>query len=432
MQGIATPVTAPTRVLGLPGAVAIGLGAMLGTGLFVGLAHAAAASTSGLVWAILAAGALAALNGLAVAQLAAAWPESGGTWAWARRTLGPGPGFVAGWLFLCAKSASCATAALGLAPHLLTLVGLAPEGLATRLASATSALLVTGLAAQGLRRSARVNAVLVSLTLGGLAVFVVAALLAAPPGAEHRLAGAFHPPTSARDFLFAVALCFVAFAGYARVATLGEEVRDPGRTIPRALLLSLALVATVALAVTLAAVALAGVDGLAAARHDDVPLATLAEAQSGPVPQPLVRAAVGLAALAALGGVMLNLILGLSRVAFAMGRGGDLPRGLGTLDTGGSPRAAVLGVGGLVATLTLVGETETTWAFSAFSVLGYYGITHLAAWRQPASERRLPRWIHAVGIVACIGLACFVPPDVWATGLGLIAAGLTARWLARR
>jgi APA family basic amino acid/polyamine antiporter len=427
-----TPAPTPARVLGLRGAVTVGLGAMLGTGLFVGLAHAAARSGPGLAWAIIAAGGLAALNGLAVAQLAAAHPESGGAWAWAGRNVGPAAGFSAGWLFLCAKSASCATAALGLAAHVLTLFDMGVDGVAVRALAAALTLLVTALAASGLKRSARVNAALVSVTIGGLGLFVAAALTAASSGGSARLAEAFALPLDGPGFLGAIALCFVAFAGYARVATLGEEVEEPSRTLPRALLLSLGLVAALSLAVTLGAVTLAGVDGLAAARHDDVPLARLAETHPGPVPAPLVVLSLGCSALAALGGVTLNLILGLSRVAFAMGRGGDLPRRLGTLDATGSPRAAVMGVGAVVAALTLIGETSTTWAFSAFSVLGYYGLTHLAAWRQPASERRLPRGVHAVGLVACASLAWFVPPPVWALGLGLIAAGLTGRWLARR
>jgi APA family basic amino acid/polyamine antiporter len=447
------PAPSLARVLGLGHAVALGLGAMLGTGLFVGLAQAASCAPRGLFWALGLAAALALLNGLAVAQLAAAQPESGGTWAYARRHLGPGAGFIAGCLFLCAKSASCATAALALSASLLGLLGLPEDGPAASAAAAGLVLAVTALAAGGLTRSARVNTGLVTVTLGGLAVFIVAALAAGPAPLDRRLAPALALPEAAElgPFLHAAALCFVAFAGYARVATLGEEVATPARTIPRAIFLSLGLVAVVAVAVLLGALSLGGVDGLGrAGQTSGAPLAALASLgipSGGPLGREVVTGALTLAALSALAGVMLNLVLGLSRVAFAMGRGGDLPAVLGrararrsglgqtsqTLDdsSGNLPRTAIQCVGIVVAGIALCGGVQTTWAFSALSVLGYYALTHLAAWRQPTSERRLGRAWNALGLVACLGLAAFIPATLWAGALALMLGALALRRLRR-
>jgi APA family basic amino acid/polyamine antiporter len=274
-----------------------------------------------------------------------------------------------------------------------------------------------------MRRSNRTNAVIVSLTLAALAAFVIAGLPAAAGGAEH-LRGTFGG-AGPRELLHATALAFVAFTGYGRIATLGEEVREPARTIPRAI--AIALIATAAIYVSVVAVALGavGADALAeATRTAAAPLELAAERFAVPG----VRYLVAAGAITAMLGVLLNLLLGLSRVVLAMARRGDLPPALARVDErGASPRRAVAAVGVAIAGLALIGSIRTTWSFSAFTVLLYYAITNLAALRLPAEHRRYPRWVAALGLLACLGLAFWVEPIIWLVGLGLIAAGLAWR-----
>jgi APA family basic amino acid/polyamine antiporter len=388
---------------------------------------AAGVAGPAIVIAVALAAVLATLNGLSSAQLAASHPVSGGTYEYGYEYLNPTLGFTAGWMFLCAKSASAATAALGFAGYTLAAFGVHDSRARVALGLAVVAIL-TAVLAGGMRRSNRANVVIVSFTLLALLAFVLAGLPTAIDGGA-RIEDAFRDVDS-RDLLHATALMFVAYTGYARIATLGEEIEDPERSIPRAIVIT--LLATMALYVAVVAVAIGavGADALAGATEQAAaPLEIVAREFA--VPQ--VSHLVAIGAVTAMGGVLLNLLLGLSRVLLAMGRRGDMPSALSVVDAhGASPRRAVIVTGAGIAALTLLGSVETTWSFSAFTVLIYYGLTNLAALRQPARQRRYPRAVPAFGLAGCFGLAFWVEPPIWIAGLILIAVGLAWRVFARR
>lgn len=416
------------RATGLGGALVIGLGSILGTGVFVSLALAAAPAGRALPLAILLAALLAGANGLSAAQLAAVIPVSGGSYEYGRRLLSPLAGFTAGWLFLCAKTASAAAAALGLTAYLGALLGVEPVVL--RWWPPLAVALITAAALAGLRRSQALNTLLVGGALLSLVLFIAAAA-SLPPLPSAAAASA---PAPAAGIAEATALVFVAFTGYGRIATMGEEVRRPERTIPRAVLLTLAVVLILYLAVAGTALRLAGPAGLAASLEvaggslTAPPLALLLQ-QAGWGWGSWV---VALGAVLALAGVLLNLVLGLSRVWLAMGRRGDMPSALAALNAAGtSPRLAVLLSGVLIGLLSLGGRLELTWGFSAFSVLGYYAITNLCVLRLPRDQRRFPVALAWLGLVSCLGLAFMVPAAAWRSGLLLLGLGLLWRWAYR-
>jgi len=418
------------RVVGVPGAVLLGLGSILGTGIFVSIGIAAGVTGPSVILAVALAAAVATFNGLSSAQLAASHPVSGGTYEYGYRYLNPTLGFVAGWMFVSAKSASAATAALGFAGYALNAAG--ASGDAARIGIALGAIAVlTVVVVSGMRRSSRMNAAIVVLTIAALLAFVIAGLPAAGDGAGATLDGMFDlDGAGVRDLLHATALMFVAYTGYGRVATLGEEIRDPGKNIPRAIVLTLLATVVLYAAVTFVAVAAAGAPALAGAtRSDAAPLEVLARGFDVPG----VAWVVAAGAVTAMLGVLLNLLLGLSRVLLAMSRRGDVPRGLARLDGAeASPRRSVLVIAAIVAALALTGSVKTTWSFSAFTVLVYYALTNLAALRLPAEHRRYPRVVPAAGLVCCLGLAFWVEQRIWLAGLGLIAAGLVWHAVARR
>lgn len=429
------------RDIGVGGAVLLGLGSILGTGVFVSGGIAAGVAGPAVIAAVALAALVATCNALSSAQLAASHPVSGGTYEYGYRYLTPSIGFTAGWMFLCAKSASAATAALGFAGYLLGAFGpLAAAGHAWRVGLGVSAALVlTVLVAGGIRRSNRTNAVIVALTLLALLAFVLVGLPSALAQARSHFVPFFGPffgpfasgaGDSARGLLQATALMFVAFTGYGRVATLGEEVRDPARTIPRAIVITLLVAALLYLGVTFVAVGAAGAGAFAAAtRGAAAPLEVIARGFS----VPLVAWLVAAGAVTAMLGVLLNLILGLSRVVLAMSRRGDLPPGLAHIHEGSAaPRRAVFCAGAIVAALALIGDVALTWSFSAFTVLVYYACTNLAALRLPATERRYPRWTAVAGLLSCASLAFWVDTRAWAAGLALLAVGLLWHHAARR
>lgn len=417
------------RVVGLPGAILLGLGSIVGTGAFISIGIAAGVAGPTVVLAIAIAACLAACNGLSSAQLAADHPVSGGTYEYGYRYLSPTFGFSAGWMFLWAKSASAATAALGLSGYALDMFGITTTTARVGLAIVAVAG-ITALVLGGMTRSNRVNAVIVTFTLVALAVFVVAGAPTALERSGSTLSGMFSGVTDVRALLEASALMFVAYTGYGRIATLGEEVIEPRRNIPRAIIVTLAISALLYVSVSLVAVGAVGAEPLARfTAATAAPLEEAARTFSGPLLSGLLAAA----AITAMLGVSLNLVLGLSRVVLAMARRNDAPKPLSHIEPRSqSPQKAVLAVGTGIALISLVGDVRLTWSFSAFTVLVYYAITNLAALRLPAEARLYPRWIAAAGLAGCLGLAFWVEPRVWMLGLGLIGAGLLGRAVLRR
>ena len=413
--------------IGLPAALFLGLGSILGTGVFVSLGLAAGIAGASLLWAILLASLLALCNAMSSAQLAAAFPVSGGTYEYGYRLLHPAAGFTAGWMFLCAKSASAATAALGFSGYLLVH---APAGFGdafTPIVAGLTVVAITAVLLAGLRRSNPVNTLIVSITLASLCALLIAAWLNPPPDARLHLSPAFiasdpaHAATPAA-LLHATALMFVAYTGYGRIATMGEEVVHPRQNIPRAILLTLALCSALYLAIAAVAIATLGSGELHRVTLDTrAPLEAVAERLQGPG----LAFVVALGAMTAMLGVLLNLILGLSRVALAMGRRGDLPAATARLTRGSAtPAVAIVAVAGLILVLSLMGSVRLAWSFSAFTVLVYYAITNLAALRLPQEHRIYPRLVSWAGLAACLLLAWFVDVQVWVAGLALIGLGL--------
>lgn len=413
------------RRIGLAGAVLMGLGSIIGTGVFVSIGVAAGAAGSGVLLAIVAAAFVAAFNGLNSAQLAANHPISGGTYEYGYRFLNPRLGFIAGWTFLLAKSASAATAALGASSYILTALHLS-ESLRIPLGLLLVAS-ITWVAYGGLQRSNHFNAAVLMVTLLALSVFIVLgagsvniAFLNDPIPNDGNLGG----------FLEGTALMFVSFTGYGRIATLGEEVHDPQRNIPRAVVATLIIVAALYFGVAFVAIGTLGAPVLASVTQSSAAPLQVAAQQ---IAVPGLSLLIGLGAITAMLSVLINLVLGLSRVWLAMGRRGDMPSGLARINTHRStPQAAVLFTGIVIGCIVLVGSIRVAWAFSAFAVLIYYAITNLAALQIPTDARLVPRWVAWAGLIACLFLAFWVDPAVWIVGLILIAVGLIWQMIAWR
>jgi len=412
-------VSTPTlrRDLGLLDAVGVGLGAVIGAGLFVVTGVAAGVAGPAFVVGLVVAGVAATCNALSSAALAAVYPQAGGTYEYGHRLLHPWAGFAAGWLFVVSKLAAGGTVALGFGGYLHALAPAVPP----RAAAVAAVALLTAANLAGVRKAGRLNVGIVAVTVASLVAFV----LLGAPGAR---AANWTPfaPAGVRGVLEASALLFFAYTGYARVTTLGEEVRDPTRTIPRAIALTVAISVALYLAVGAVAVGLVGADALAATT---APLDRAAAAVG-----PGVRAALAVGAATAMLGVLLSQGLGISRMLFAMARRGDLPGVLARVHPAtGVPHVGVLTAGAVVAGLALVGTLDAAVSAAAFTILLYYGIANVCAWRLPAAQRRwLPRAVPAVGLAACLLLAASLAPATVGAGLGLLAVGAAVRIVVRR
>ena len=405
-------------------ALMMGLGSILGTGIFVSIGLAAGITGPSVIVAIALAAVVATCNALSSAQLAAAHSVSGGTYEYGYTYLNPTLGFTAGWMFLLAKSASAATAALGFAGYLIHSTGLF-EGYGILIAFLT-VVGITGVVLLGIRRSSWLNTMIVSITLLALVLFAVAGIWfqLSTTGMQHYQPFFRGEGTggSVGNLFHACALMFVAYTGYGRIATLAEEVKDPKHAIPRAIIATLVVSATIYMVVALAGIGSVGSDFLyQATKGEAAPLELAAHTFDLPV----LPGIIAFGAATAMLGVLLNLLLGLSRVLLAMGRRGDMPVFLAHLDKRGiTPVAAELAVGIFIAGLTLIGSVNTTWSFSAFTVLIYYAITNTAALVLPSDQRLFPRWISITGLLSCLFLACWVEWRIWLAGTLLILIGI--------
>ncbi|MCG2590076.1 APC family permease [Rhodohalobacter sulfatireducens] len=408
------------RAIKTPGAILMGMGSIVGTGIFVSIAIATQVSGNGIIIAVVIAALLATFNGLSSAQLAAAHPVSGGTYEYGNRFINSYFGFTAGWMFLVAKSASAATAVLGCVGYLFYAFDIDASNWGIVAASLVLLLVVTYLVSGGISRSNTANKYIVSVTIIGLASLVGAGLffngLPTQP-----ITDAF-TDISTSSVLYASALMFVAYTGYGRIATLGEEVAEPRTTIPKAIILTMVYIVILYLAVSLTALQALGADAFGKTVDGEAaPLMAVAQALSVPVIGPVIT----IAAITAMLGVLLNLILGLSRVMLSMARRRDLPWSLARVnpDTQ-SPAPAVWMTGIIIGLLVLSGDVVFTWSFSAFTVLIYYAITNLSAFVMPKEFRLYPRWIPALGLFGCLFLAFWIEPKIWISGVALIAVGL--------
>ncbi|MGC0417994.1 APC family permease [Embleya sp. AB8] len=404
------------RHLGVFDAVVIGLGSMIGAGIFAALAPAAgsAGSGSGLLAGLALAAVVAYCNATSSARLAARYPQSGGTYVYGRERLGDFWGYLAGWGFVVGKTASCAAMALTVGAYVW------PDQ--AHAVAVAAVLALTAVNYVGVQKSAWLTRGIVAVVLTVLAAVVTACLTDGTAQAARLDLGT---DATFGGVLRAAGLLFFAFAGYARIATLGEEVRDPGRTIPRAIPLALGITLVVYAAVAVAVLAVLGPDRLA--RTAD-PLAEAVRAAGVPSLAPVVRIGAAVAAI----GSLLALILGVSRTTLAMARDRHLPHALAAVHPRFKvPHRAELAVGAVVAVLAAGTDVRGAIGFSSFGVLAYYAIANACAWTLTPAEGRPARIVPIVGTAGCLTLAFALPAASVSWGAAVIAAGAAGYALRR-
>ena len=392
------------RELGVVGSMSIGVAAMLGAGVFFVWTPAFELAGEWMLLSLGIAAVVATLNGLVTTQLAMNQPVSGGIYSYGRHYRGPLVGFMAGWFFLTGKTGSAAAIALIAATYLV------PEY--ANIVAAGLIAVFTAVVISGIRTTATISVVIATVVIVGLLALALPSLPQA--------AGLSSQTAPGLGVLTAAGLMFFAFAGYARMATLGEEVRDPRRTLPKAIVGALAIVLVV-----YAVVGLALLPKFQASGAPDAPLETLIG----------VGNAIFITVLAVVAclGSLLAILAGLSRTGLQMARHRDIPGLLSRIsDTTKGPLVAEITVG-LVA-IVLVLTTDPLWlvGLSSTGVLAYYGIGHYSALAQPASERFLPAAVPVIGLVLCGVLVATLPLASLLAGLAWSAAGVAWFVITRR
>jgi APA family basic amino acid/polyamine antiporter len=398
------------RRLGVAGAAAIGVASMLGAGIFFVWAPATAAAGAAVLIALPLAAVIAVLNATSTTRLAMRHPTSGGAYAFGRAELGDAAGFTAGILFLSGKTAS--VAAIGLIAGGYLWPG------SERWVAVALIVVLAAINATGVRTTAVVSAAVAAVVIVVLLTVLGAAWITdAEPAA---LGWPAMDVGTAAGIATATALIFFSFAGYARIATLAEEVRNPSSTLPRAVILSVSIVLALS-AVTLAVLlSVLGTDGLAASAS---PVAAIA----APGFAPVLRAVVALACI----GSMLSVLAGLSRTAMAMSRDRELPGPLARVSARTrSPVVAEIVVAVAAIAAVLLVDAAAAVGFSACAVLLYYLIAHLAAVRA-GTTIGLPRAIPVAGAIGCLVIALSVPWQAIVGVVAVVVASLAVRALVR-
>ncbi|MDQ2709102.1 MAG: amino acid permease [Actinomycetota bacterium] len=397
------------RRLNLGDAVVIGLGSMIGAGIFASFAPAAAAAGAGLLVGLVVAGFIAFCNATSSAQLAAQYPTSGGTYVYGREQLGPWSGFLAGWSFVVGKSASSAAMAITFATY-------AVPGPLARPVAILAVVALTVINTLGITRTALVTRILVAVSLAALTVAVLIGFThtstsTAQPG----------PPVSVYGTLQSAGFLFFAFAGYARVATMGEEVINPTRTIPRAITTALTITLVVYALVAVSALHALGPAGLASTT---APLGAVADTARAGWPGIVIRIGAAAAAL----GALLAMIAGLGRTSLAMARNRDLPTWFSAVHPRFKvPYRAEIALGLLVCILIAVTDLRGAIGFSSFGVLLYYFVANASAWTQDRANRRYPRFLAIAGMIGCLILIITLPVSSITAGIIVVLTGVGYR-----
>lgn len=389
------------RALGVPGATIIGLGAMVGTGAFAVWQPALVRAGSWLLVSLALAAIVAALNAISTARLARIHPEAGGAYAYGRIRVSRGAGILAGVVFVFGKSASAAAAALTIGLYLW------PQH--QKFVAVAAILLALVIDLRGIAKTVRVTAILSVVVIAVLTAVVAVTFSGAR--VENGSSDVLISDPGFMGVLTAAGLIFVAFAGYARITVLGEEVKQPARTIPRAMVLSFVIVGLV--------YALLGISVIVAVQSgvsiNMAAIESLAGAFGG---EGLRLAVVGAAVLAA-GAVLLSLLTGVGRTLFAMASSGDAPRTLAVVgERVRVPWRAEIVAGTFAVILALIGSLPFALAMSAFLILTYYCVAHIAAWTLPGASRLLGRWIPILGVLGSGAIAVALLAAPWTASRG--------------
>lgn len=405
------------RVLGLKDAVGVGLGAIIGAGIFVVTGVAAGVAGASFIIGLMIAGVVASFNGLSSAQLATVYPQSGGTYEYGYRLLNPFLGFSAGWMFLLSKMSAAGIVAIGFGSYFYQLLPVF-----TPMQYSVGAVVMLTIAnLWGIQKAGAINNIIVLVTILSLLYFVFG-------GIGSVKIDNFKPfaPSGLMGIAESTAILFFAFTGYARIATLAEEVLEPKKTIPRAIIITILTAIVLYAAVSVVAV---GTIGPAIMSESPSPLQVAALSMRAPGMNTLVT----LGASTAMLGVLLSQIMGISRMLLAMGRRSDLPVFFIRIHTKTHvPHIGIVLTGVIILIITVAGSFEFVVRAATFTILLYYSITNLAAIKQTSDEQLYGRYIPVLGLIGCLAMSVSLPLNVIISGLMLLLVGFLVRFIVRR
>jgi len=398
------------REIGLFSATTIGIGAVIGAGIFVVTGISAGLAGPSVILSILIAGIIAYFTAASFSKLSAYIPKEGGAYAFAYELISPTAGFFAGWMWILSYTFAGAAVALGFANYLAQIVPV----VSVKIVAVALCLAFTLLNHVGIKESVIVNNVLVLTKIIVLAFFIALGLFFINPTNF----SPFFIPANEWGTLQATALIFFAYIGFARITTIAEEVKNPSRTIPKAIILT--LIISIAF-YSLAGFVAVGLVGFSALASSGSPLAE-AIAVTG-IPTAVFVVSVG--AIVATASVLLT--------AIAMARNRDLPSFLERIDEKRKTPYGAVWFSGLLMTaaVVLTPNLAQVVALSSFASLLYYSLTNVAAMNLSTKTGKFSPLIPFIGLVSCSSLLVFLSLESWLIGIVTLALGAAYYYLRK-
>jgi APA family basic amino acid/polyamine antiporter len=412
------------RNLNLLDATAIGVGAIIGAGIFVVLGIAMGYAGPSVIISIIIAGIIASFTAFSFAELGSAIPKAGGAYSFAFELLSPSAGFIVGFLWLFAQIVGGATISLGFASYFVAIF----PAFSIKTVAVLAAMGLTGLNLIGIKQSSIVNNILVTIKIGILALFIGFGIFQIHPQYLSDFS-----PNGVYGILQGAGFIFFAYLGFGRISALGEEVKNPERNLPLAVLFALCLSVVLYVLTGLTA---AGLQDYRILAHSGSPIAAAANATGNS----MLVAAVSIGALIATASVLLTNLLGLSRVAFAMARNGQLPKSIARVSSRlGTPYVSILAMGALLTALAYALDLKEAAAITSFSILFVHLTVNLSAIRLRRKMTnnagfRAPLYpsIPLLGLVSCLILMFSLPQESWFAAGVVIFIGLVVCLLERK
>jgi APA family basic amino acid/polyamine antiporter len=412
------------RTLGFFDATAIGIGAIIGAGIFVVLGVAIGYAGPAVIVSMVIAGTVALFSALSFAELSSAIPKEGGTYQFAYEMIHPSVGFASGCLWLMAQTVAGTAISLGLASYLAPYIPM----LSLQEIAVSAALVLTILNLVGLKYSALVNNTLVLIKIGILCVFLVTGFFQINSQNYAQFA-----PHGFFGILQGAGFIFFAYLGFGRIAALGEEVKNPRRTLPLSILVALVICASLYVLTGFVATGILSYTKLA---NSGSPIAEAARATGNSA----LTTAVSFGAVVATVSVLLTNLLGLSRVSFAIARNGQLPDSLARVHSRfGTPYVSILFTGALMTGLTLVLNLPQSAAITSFSMLTTHLFLHTSAIRLRKKIPNLKTFkapiyplIPCLGLASCLVLMFSLPFISWVVTIAVALFSLCYYLLNKR
>jgi len=423
------------RSIGFWGATGIGIGAIIGTGIFVLIGVASGLAGPAVVLSFIIAGCVALLTGLSTAELSSFIHEAGGSYIYTTKAFGRFPGFVVGWMKSFDYIVGASAVSVGFAAYFAYFLNIPASEATLVVVGSVWPIILMLLNLKGTKEAAGTNNLLVALKITALVVFIVVCAVTLLDRGDFSNYRPFFPE-GVSGVMAGAAVIFFAFIGFNTIAIMAEEIKDPGRNVPRAILTAFVVCTLIYIGVAAAAV---GVVNWQLLGTSNAPLEFALKTVTDNV---YILQFVAISALFATTSVIMSSIMGGSRALFAMARQGVLPKVLSRISHQKVPAVTVLLCGVIISGIVIATGGNLDWLASLFNfgtLLTFFFINlSLLRLRKllPDAERRFRvpfyPFTPILAIIGCVLLSFYLNPNAVITAIFFLLIGVAVYYFNRR